>query len=69
MWVCKMESRFEMVTIASAVCVAGYVAIALRDVALYDLGCTREEVRSGAMIVAILMAALVAVDFFGKKLG
>ena len=69
MWVCEMESRFEMVTIASAVCVAGYVAIALRYVALYDLGFSREEVRSGAMIVAILMAALVAVDFFGKKLG
>jgi hypothetical protein len=38
-------------------------------VALYDLGFSREEVRSGAMIVAILMATLVAVDFFGKKLG
>jgi hypothetical protein len=64
-----VESRFDIGTIATAVCVAGYVAIALRYVALYDLGLSREEVRSGAMIVAILMAALVAVDFFGKKLG
>jgi hypothetical protein len=64
-----MESRFELVTIASAVCVAGYVAIALRYVALYDLGLSREQVRSGAMIVAIIMAALVAIDFFGNKLG
>jgi hypothetical protein len=64
-----MESRFELVTIASAVCVAGYVAIALRYVALYDLGLSLEQVRSGAMIVAIIMAALVAIDFFGNKLG
>jgi hypothetical protein len=64
-----MESRFELVTIASAVCVAGYVAIALRYVALYNLGLSVEQVRSGAMIVAIIMAALVAIDFFGNKLG
>jgi hypothetical protein len=27
------------------------------------------KVRSGALIAAILIAALVAVDFFGKKVG
>jgi hypothetical protein len=63
-----MENRFDIVTIASAVCVAGYVAIMLTYVALCDLGFTREQVCSGAMMAAILIAALVAVDFLGKKL-
>ena len=62
-----MERRFDIVTIASAVCVAGYVAIMLLYVALYDLGLSGEAVRSAAMIAAISMAALVAVDFFGRK--
>ena len=65
---CKMENRFDIVTISSAVCVAGYAAIMLGYVAVFDLGLSREAVRSGAMITAILIAALVAVDFFGKKL-
>jgi hypothetical protein len=67
--VCRMENRFDIVTIASAVCVAGYAAMALRYVALYDLGLSRQEIRSGAVIVAIAMAAMVAIDFFGRKLG
>jgi hypothetical protein len=65
---CNMENRFDIATIASAVWVAGYVAITLRHVALFDLGFSREEIRSGAMLIAILIAALVAVDFIGKSL-
>jgi hypothetical protein len=64
-----METRLDIVTMASAVCVAGYVAIALRYVALYDLGLSGQQVRSGAVITAIAMAAMIAVDFFGNKLG
>jgi hypothetical protein len=64
-----MESKFDIVTIASAVCVAGYVAITLEYVALYDFGLSREAVRSAAMIAAILIAALVAIEFFGKRFG
>jgi hypothetical protein len=64
-----MESRFDLGTIATAVCVAGYVAIMLCYLALYDFGLSREEVCGGAMLAAILLAALVAIDFFGKKLG
>jgi hypothetical protein len=67
--VCKMESRFDIVTVANAVCVAGYVAIMLGYAALYDFGFSCGEVRFGALIAAILIAALVAVDFFGKKVG
>jgi hypothetical protein len=63
-----MESRFDLVTITTAVCVAGYVALMLRYVALYDFGLSCGEVRRGATVVAILIAARVAVDFFGKRL-
>jgi hypothetical protein len=60
-----MENRFDIVTIANAVCVAGYAAISLRYVALYDLGLSNDEVRSGATMLAIIIAAYVAIDFFG----
>ncbi|MGO8907847.1 MAG: hypothetical protein ACLQDM_00720 [Bradyrhizobium sp.] len=40
----------------------------LEYVALYYLGLSGEEVRGAAMIIAILIAAMVAVDFFGKEL-
>jgi hypothetical protein len=63
-----MESKFDIVAIVVAVCVAGYVAITLRHVALYGLGLSCEEVRGAAMLAAILIAAIVAIDFFGKKL-
>jgi len=33
-----MDSRFDIAIIAGAVCVAGYVAITIGYVALYDLG-------------------------------
>jgi hypothetical protein len=66
---CEMENRFDIVTMASALCVAGYAALALRYVALYDLGLSRQEVRSGAVILAILMAATLAIDFLSKRLG
>ena len=65
-----MESKFDgIVAITNAVFLAAYVAIALGYVALYDLGLSGEGVRRAAMIAAILIAAMVAVDFFGKKLG
>jgi hypothetical protein len=62
-----MESKFNLVIIAGAVFVAGYVAIIMGCVALYDFGLSREVVSSGAMIAAIPIAALVAVDFFKKR--
>jgi hypothetical protein len=62
-----MESRFDFVTIVNAVCVAGYVAFMLEYVALYDFGLSREVVSSAAMIAAIPIAALVAVDLFKKR--
>jgi len=64
-----MESEFGIVAIANAVFVAAYVAITLGYVALYDLGLSGEQVRGAAIVAAILIAATVAVDFFGKKMG
>ena len=63
-----MERKFEGVTIVAAVCVAGYAALTLGYVAHDDFGFSRAEIRGGATIVAILLAAVVAIDFFGKKL-
>ena len=51
---------------AKAVCVAAFVAI--RYVAHYGLGFSRAEISGGATIVAILIIAIVGIDFFGKKL-
>ena len=63
-----MESWVDgIVTITSAVVLAAYVAISLGYVALYDLGLSGEKVRGTAMVAVILIAATVAVDFFGKK--
>jgi len=62
-----MESKFDLATIASAVFVAGYVAIIMGCVALYYFGLSREVVSGGAVIAAIPIAALVAVDFFETR--
>jgi hypothetical protein len=64
-----MESRIDFVTIASVLGMAGYAAFALDYVALYEFGFTQEAVRNGAVVVAILIGALVAIEFFGKRLG
>ena len=61
-----MKGGFE--TIACAACVAVYVAIAGEYVACYYFGLTLEEIRDGANLLAIIIATLVAIDFFGKKL-
>jgi hypothetical protein len=64
-----MYDRIDLVTIATAVSLAGYAAIALWYVALFDIGFTREGVRSAATVAAILLGAVVAIDFLVRKLG
>ena len=64
-----MENKFDIVTAACAVCVAGYVAIVVGYVARFDLGFSLPEIRSAAVVVAVVLAALIAIDFFGKKFG
>jgi hypothetical protein len=63
-----MESKFDIATIIHVVFVAAYVAIAL-DVAQYDLGYSLQEIRGAAVMTAVVIAAFIAIDFFGKKLG
>jgi hypothetical protein len=64
-----MYDRTDLVTIVTAVWLAGYAAMALWYVALFDIGLTREGVRKGATVAAILLGAVVALDFFVGKLG
>jgi hypothetical protein len=63
-----MESKFDIVTTASAVCVAAYAAIAIGYVARYDLEFSPQEIRGTAVAIAVTIAALIAIDFF-QKLG
>jgi hypothetical protein len=44
------------------------VALSLGYIAHYDFGFSREEIRTPALIGATVIATLVAVEFFGKKL-
>ena len=64
----NMERKFDMVTTACAVCLAGYVAFVVGYVARFDLGFSPQEIRVAAVVIAVALAALIAIDFFGKKL-
>lgn len=64
-----MKNRFDFVTLLTALCVAGYVAIMLGYVAHVDLGFSSEQIRNAAVLTAIVMAMLMAIDFLGKRLG
>jgi hypothetical protein len=65
----NMKNRVDFLTIVTAICVAAYVAIMLDHVANVDLGFSGEQIRNTAVITAIVMAMLMAIDFFGKKPG
>jgi len=47
---------------------ASAVAFWLAYIAHYDFGLSRQEIRTPAVVGAGIIAALVAVEFFGKKL-
>jgi hypothetical protein len=47
---------------------AAVAAVAVGYIAHYDLGLTRLEVRTHSLVIAGLIALLVAVDYYGKKL-
>jgi len=64
-----MYDRTDLVTIATAVWLAGYAAMALWYVALFDIGLAREGVRIGAMVAAILLGVVLALDFLVRRLG
>ncbi len=64
-----MKNRLDAVTAISAVGVAAYVAVAIGYVARYDLGFSSYQICGTALIAAVLIAALIAIEFSGKTLG
>jgi len=63
-----MQSHWDALAIVRAVCVAAYAAIAIRYVAHHALGFSLPEIRGAAMAMAVVIAALTGIEFFGKKL-
>jgi hypothetical protein len=47
---------------------AATTALSLAYIAHFDFGLSRQEIRTPAVIGAVVIAVLVAVEFFGKKL-
>jgi hypothetical protein len=47
---------------------ASAAALSLAYIAYYDFGLSRQEIRTAAVVGAAVIAVLVAVEFFGKKL-
>jgi len=64
-----MQSKFDIPTILSAIGVAAYTAVAIGYVARQELGFSFGEIRAVAMVIAIAIATLISIDFFGKNLG
>ena len=62
----KAIDRF--LTLLMAVSAAAFTAVTLAYIARYDLGFSREEIRTFAVIAAAIGVALVAIEYFGKKL-
>jgi hypothetical protein len=54
---------FLMSVVAAAV-----TALSLAYIAHYDFGLSRQEIRTPAVVGAVVIAALVTIEFFGKKL-
>ena len=63
-----MKNRIDFVTIVTALCVAGYVAVTLDYIADVDFGFSGAQIRTTAVIAAIVLAMLMAIDFLGKRL-
>jgi hypothetical protein len=47
---------------------AATTALSLAYIAHYDFGLSRQQIRTPAVVGAAIIAVLVAVEFFGKKL-
>jgi hypothetical protein len=47
---------------------AAFTAIAAGYIAHFDIGLARDEIRTGCLAGALLIAALLATEYFGKYL-
>jgi hypothetical protein len=64
-----MEKTIERVlSLTMAMSVASAIALSLAYIAHYDFGLSRQEIRTPAVVGAAVIAVLVAVEFFCKKL-
>jgi hypothetical protein len=58
----------RIISIVTATSTAGAVALSLAYIAHYDFGLSRQEIRTPAVVGAAVIAVLVAVELFGKKM-
>jgi hypothetical protein len=58
----------RVLTYLMAATTAAITALSLAHIAHYDFGLSRQEIRTPAVVAAAVIAALVVVEFFGKKL-
>jgi hypothetical protein len=57
----------QFLTLLMAVSVAAFTAVMLAYIAHYDLGLSRVEIRTFAVIAAGVASALLVIELFGKK--
>jgi len=62
-----MKSGVDISTIVLSFGIAVYLAIALDNLALDAFKLSNEVIRTAALATAILVAALLAIEFFGGK--
>jgi hypothetical protein len=64
-----METTVSRVlTYVMAASTATTAALTLAYVAHYDFGLSRQQIRTPAVVAACVIAVVVAMEFFGKKL-
>jgi hypothetical protein len=65
------DDRFEQILsgLITGGATAMMTAVAIGYIAHYDLGLSRQEIREPALLGAAIIALLLAIEFFGKKLG
>jgi hypothetical protein len=58
----------KIVGLLVSVCMAAMAALTVGYIAHYDLGFSRQDIRTRALIGAAIIALLLATEFFGKML-
>jgi hypothetical protein len=58
----------RVLSLLMCVVAAATTALALAYIAHYDFGLSRQQIRTPAVVGAGVIAVLVAIQFFGKKL-
>jgi hypothetical protein len=67
--ICGMETTVGgVLRVLMAAGAAAVTALTLAYIAHYDLGLSRQEIRTPAVIAAAVIVMLMMIEFFGKKL-